>query len=553
MRIVLRKMVIIVFCIFLTACGARTNDPPAPTPDLSHTNPAAVKTVLEQEITGEITIYSYSKYVEILKSAASVFMKEHPNTKVNIKSFELESVNKIYEIGDDKWDVQKIDPEEDAATQAKRDYLLMVSTELMAGNGPDIILTDIIPWFRYADMGYFEDLRVYMEQDAGFNTEDYRMNVINAMEYRGGVYSMPISYGFNYFTYDATFFDGEETQRITSKDSHTFTELMDAAADVLERYKENPNVPVAHELLPQDQYYLDEYNHGYKGGINTTNYMFGFTGGKYNEYNIFRYLLGENYGSFVDLANKRADFDGGAFEKLLLSVTDYVKNGYIQEESEINDAYLTGESANYYNGVGMSVNPNQRFLFKLESYQYLLWRLQTDDKAPWNKQMLAGFSAHEPFIGNDDDDMIAGLAADYKGDIPFKTRYMYAINSNSKNKNTAWEFIKTLLSDEIQNDPDCWLGGIPINRSALEPARKVIELRGYGFRPSPLNDDNRQDWENYLKYLDELSDRINTYALHDDRIDGWIEEEVSLYFMGEKSAKDVAKALQNKISLYLSE
>jgi len=372
----------------------------------------------------------------------------------------------------------------------------------MGGGGADILLIDIISWYKYADMGYLEDLRVYMEQGADFNKGDLRTNIIDAMEYRGGVYTLPISFRFNLFAYDATFFNDGEKELLSAKSTFTFGELIDIAAGAFER------------------------NNG--GAC-----MFGLTGGVYDDWHIFKYLLAENYTSFVDLANKKASFDDGRFEKLLLSVTDYCKKGYIGEHSEITQL-IVGD---------IMTSPDERFFYKLESSATSALLRSFDKELP-------GLIINMPYNGNYDDDIIAGMAADNNGNITFNPTSMYALNSNSKKKHAAWEFIKILLSEEIQGEFE--MVGIPVNRNALEE-REIMSLKVGGYRANPLNDNNRQAFNDYLECLNKYSDMLNTYTIRDKRIDDWIGEEAALYFKGEKSAKNVAKALQNKVNLYLNE
>jgi len=515
MKFFLRKVFIPIILISLTACGAETDT--APAPDLSHTNPAAVKAVLEEEITGELTVTGFDRaFDRLLYEARKVFGEKYPGTKIKVDNYQPGKIFKLADVGEDgKSDIQVIELND---TENKRDYLTMINTELMSGGGPDILLIDVIPWFRYADMGYFENLRVYMEQDADFHKEDLRMNIINAVEYRGGVYAMPISFYFPSFSYDASLFNDEEKELLRAKDAFTFGELIGIAENAFERNNGK------------------DYMFGLTGGK-----YFGPTGGEYKEYNIFHYLITENYAGFVDLANKRAYFDDGRFENLLLSVTEYVKKGYIQEESDINDRYKSGNFYSWYNGTP-NPNPDQRFFYKYGGRM-----LQVFDK-----EFGLADESYPPTVGYDKDDVIAGLTADCNGNILFTPRYMYAINSNSKNKHAAWEFIKILLSEEIQGGAD-EIDAIPVYRDAFEAMEEVVELKVYGYRKSPLNDDNRHVWNAYLELKSRYVDMLNTYTHRDDRIDEWIDEEVALYFSGEKSAKDVAKALQNKVSLYLNE
>jgi len=115
---------------------------------------------------------------------------------------------------------------------------------------------------------------------------------------------------------------------------------------------------------------------------------------------------------------------------------------------------------------------------------------------------------------------------------------MYAINSNSKNKRAAWEFIKILASMEVQSQVNkAW---IPINKNALEKAHRIP-------------DKFKEAYNEYFACIDKYAGMVNTYTLRDSRFDQMLSEEAALYFSGVKSAKDTAAALQNKANLYFSE
>jgi multiple sugar transport system substrate-binding protein len=165
---------------------------------------------------------------------------------------------------------------------------------------------------------------------------------------------------------------------------------------------------------------------------------------------------------------------------------------------------------------------------------------------------VAGIKYYFPTFGNIEDDAIAGLTADCNGNIPLLPKQTYAINGNSKQKHAAWEFLKILLSEEIQSQTE--LFGYPVNRNALEEyAMTEVMMGGMRQNQNPVNDGNRQAFYDYLQCINDFADSVNTYTLRDARISEWINEEAGAYFKGEKSAKDAAAVLQNKVNLYLNE
>jgi multiple sugar transport system substrate-binding protein len=155
--------------------------------------------------------------------------------------------------------------------------------------------------------------------------------------------------------------------------------------------------------------------------------------------------------------------------------------------------------------------------------------------------------------GIDDDDEIAGIQANADGSVPFSFNQGFGINSQSKNKALAWAFIKFLLSKEMQLSTNLINTGLPLNNAAR--AEKA-ELAFSGTLAGPgtaMNDQQRRAMENYKAAVESLSDSINCYVVQDTSLNDMIAQEVQYYFGGSRTADEVARVLQNKADLYLSE
>jgi hypothetical protein len=68
-----------------------------------------------------------------------------------------------------------------------------------------------------------------------------------------------------------------------------------------------------------------------------------------------------------------------------------------------------------------------------------------------------------------------------------------------------------------------------------------------------LNDQQRRAQEEYKTTVETLSDRINTFTVQDTSLNDMITQEVQYFFGGSRNADEVARVLQNKTELYLSE
>lgn len=106
-----------------------------------------------------------------------------------------------------------------------------------------------------------------------------------------------------------------------------------------------------------------------------------------------------------------------------------------------------------------------------------------------------------------------------------------AINSRSKNKSGAWDFIRYILNDtEVQAavSADCF----PISKSAVSG-----EL---------------YDHTAYQKFVD-LTENVDLVYQYDSTITDIVTEESAAYFAGDKTAEAVADIIQNRVQTYLNE
>lgn len=151
------------------------------------------------------------------------------------------------------------------------------------------------------------------------------------------------------------------------------------------------------------------------------------------------------------------------------------------------------------------------------------------------------------------------------GSLKYELFYnqIYGINSASKNKEGAWAFLEYLVSEEYQQPG----GLLP---SGYFPARKDLlerELQADVDHVADPDGERAYNWytqekiEVYGGFTEEDKQVIlrvidNSYrrTFGSDPIpDSVISEEAEPFFQGQKSARDVAKIIQNKIALHLAE
>ena len=239
---------------------------------------------------------------------------------------------------------------------------------------------------------------------------------------------------------------------------------------------------------------------------------------------------------FVNFETKRANFTDGEFAQLLEASRKYKDNGYIpQGFSRLDDMeeimrWLMEASS-------------ERFFFK-EGYSFSL--VNQFYRSSGMEIWAGGYG------GIEDDDEIAGIQALSDGSVPFRYGYGFGINSQSKNKELAWAFLKFLLSDAMQLSTNLYLG-YPLNNKAREEKLELTYTGALYGMAMDLNDRQRRGLDDYKAAVEKLSDSINTFVIQDINISDMITAEIQYYFNGSRTADEVARVLQNKVDLYLSE
>lgn len=153
------------------------------------------------------------------------------------------------------------------------------------------------------------------------------------------------------------------------------------------------------------------------------------------------------------------------------------------------------------------------------------------------------------------------------GNMIVATGSSIAISSKCTAPDVAWSFVRYFILPEAQNRVGVWgYNGFPVLKSALadyleaemtpeyytnEQGEQVESLDqwnvdGISIQIGAVTEEERDT----LYYLIEHS---NCESDYDVQMYSMISEEASAYFDGDKSAKDVAAIIQNRVSLYVKE
>ena len=155
-----------------------------------------------------------------------------------------------------------------------------------------------------------------------------------------------------------------------------------------------------------------------------------------------------------------------------------------------------------------------------------------------------------------------GYPTDEGSGVQVSVNYGLAISAKSKYTDVAWDFIKTLLSDDFQAEQ--W--NFPVTKSALDKTLAEATERDYytdennekvyydqtayigdtEYTISPLTQEQVDDFK-------AMVDGASVAGNYDTDIMDIINEEAAAFFSGDKTADDVAALIQNRVSIYLGE
>ena len=377
--------------------------------------------------------------------------------------------------------------------------LTKLTTEIMAGNMPDIIALQNLPYQQMAARGLLEDLYPYMEKDGEIKREDFLPNVLKALEVGGKLYSTVTNFSVMTLA-GASSVVGDEPgwnfdQLRAALDS------MPEGCTVLNQYTTSGDILRAELTLDAD-YYID------------------WESGKVNF----------DSKEFVDLLN---------FSKLFPNSFDW--NNYNWDEYE-------SEAARIQAGKQM----------------LMMMSLGSFDDLAMNEAQFGGKMTYSGYP-------TASGVGSY-----LNVMSGYAISSSCADKESAWQFLRGFMTTKALENGG-WYWGFPANRKLLDKQLQEAMTVEY----------QKDEKGNYL--LDEKGERIpiarggfwiegsdsptEFYALTQEQADkvmsviesadklymentatlNIIFEQIDAFLSGQKTAEEVSKLVQGKMSIYVNE
>lgn len=240
--------------------------------------------------------------------------------------------------------------------------------------------------------------------------------------------------------------------------------------------------------------------------------------------------------------------DFNAIEKTLPDGYTLLREGTTQSKLL---ASLTGTSYNkWIDPASGELSLNTEYFYKVMEFASTPEALVTDE--PYlDRQIISRFRGYVNMMQAFNEPVtLIGSPIDDNGKIKATISYYLSISANSAVPDGAWEVIKFLLADEMQKEifvnPECGFDGIPVNKDVLNwNIDKVITDKPEGDQ-KPVPAEMKDSFVPLLESIDSCE-------RYDREIGDIVEEEAPPYYLGQKSAEEVALSMESRINLILDE
>lgn len=375
--------------------------------------------------------------------------------------------------------------------------LTKLKAEMLAGNMPDIIDLNGMPMEQLAAKGLLEDLYPFIDNDPEIKREDFFPNILSALEVNGKLCTTCSSFSINTLCGAASI--------VGSKPGWTLADLKSALS-----------------MMPE--------------GCDILNYYTTKSDILYN-------LVNQSMGEFVDWATGKCYFDSQKFVDILEFANQFPK-----EFDWDNYMYVEGDDDFTRISEGRQLLM-QGYISSFDELEY------------YNH----AFGGDMTFIGYPTTEGNGAVMSLQTG---------YAISSTCKVKEQAWQFIRTLMTPDYLSGYDIYYYPCSISAFNAKLEEAMTPMYETDINGNYILDENGEKIEmsrggygtsdgtvfQYYAMSQEMADKLleliegtTVVASNNDDIMEIVNAEVEAYFSGQKTAQDVAKLVQSKVNIYVSE
>ena len=450
-----------------------------------------------------IVLYKYDPNVPTVpENMVSVYSLEEQNAvRQAIAQFQAENPNMFvrYEVGRSGMDAA-----------SSEDAIKKLNTELMAGEGPDVIILDGLPVMSYEEKGILKDLKPHIDSLTGDAV--LLPNMVEAFTRDGGVYMMPVSFSIPMLA-------GRQ------EDLEKISNYEDLAAATEKIRVEHPEAEI---------------------------------GRFFSEEAMMRWFLPVTASAFVEE-------EGGIDEEALsefLTLTNRIYTAAIEGLSDTaresygyqKDFYKTEQYAyQNFNNIAQQADD-----FQLENMELAAG-------------MLKNVYGYQEVLSLKYCDGLSDVDVKYFGGMSegvFEPSVLVGVNAASRHQEDAQRFFDIIMGTQVQG---LLYDGFMVNQAALEsqlsPKWKVFQNGGmnvdYGEVSSSLGGSTGDGREFHLdiymptkeefQKLYDLCCSLKTAYIADSVVENAVIENGAQYLQGYLSQEEVVHKIMTKVEIYMAE
>ncbi|MBB6670089.1 ABC transporter substrate-binding protein [Cohnella nanjingensis] len=384
---------------------------------------------------------------------------------------------------------------EDISRAKQEKFKSTMIADFLNGKGPDLVVMDALPADKYVAKGLLANVGDMLKGDPSFKKENYYMNILDSLQTsEGGLYMLPLSFSLHTLTGDQQLL--EQSGVHFNDQSWTWTEFLDTIQQLTAKR--------------DDRY--------------------GFMA--FDENNLLLNMARTDYNRLVDAVNRTAHFDSDLFLGMLEQIKQMKGQTVLYYGKELKQTEGSKGFPIYF-GEDELLTPYQYFQYAANMQNSKEHSLVFYEKPKAEGQQPGGY--FEPYL-------------------------KIAIHAKSSLQPEAWDFLKFLMSgqasaaaawgaNDLTYEGQGFNGTFPISKSLYTAKTDNMVQAG---PLQMLEGGPVKITEQDLKKLDSLVTSANK-PIFDGEILQIMAKESPAYFHGQKSAQEVAKIIQNKVTTYLNE
>lgn len=369
-----------------------------------------------------------------------------------------------------------------------------LKADILSDNAPDVYVynnADLIQ--NYTNMGAFEDMYELMDEYGGITKDNILPNILEAMEYKGGLYAIPTTFDVKCNIAWSEVL-GREYSNWTTEEFFDFVETM-----------------------PENMFFGDMMSFG-------------------DRKSVFDYLCQDNVEQWIDFDNGTCDFESESFIKMLnLSRGLKIMREEYSTYEDVTAEEMKAESE--YNSTLMK---------KKEVFMGFM-------VTGMHNISVAGNAL---YYGLNVDDITFLSAPTKNGGGIICSSDLYSVLNCGNCTEGGWAFVSYLLGEQQQEEigfnafpvrKDMFYNCTEKQRKATLDTNSSAHYNYYSFEYDATITEEQYD------YIIGFVEKCNSFGGYRKSVRVILDEEYNSFIAGEITAEECAKRIQSRMEIYLSE